>query len=88
MIKAMKYELLAYLQFDFDTDELDELLEQENDNAILTLASEYDFGQKGEVREYATLHPNDSVIAENDSYIVVKNYKLGTWEILRKVKED
>lgn len=84
----MKYELLAYLQFDSDTGELDELLEQENENGILALASEYDFGQKGEERDYATVYPNDSVIAENGSYIVVKNYKLGTWEILRKMKED
>ena len=84
----MKYESLAFLQFDFDTNELENFLEQGNEEAILTIAGSYDFGQDGDKRDVPVVYKGDYVVAENKNFTVVRNSRLGTWDILRNINED
>lgn len=84
----MRYESLAFLQFDFDTNELEKFLEQGNEEGILMIADGYDFGQSGDKRDVPIVSKGDYVVAENENFTVVRNSRLGTWEILRNIKED
>lgn len=84
----MRYESLAFLQFDFDTNELEKFLEQGNEEGILMIADGYDFGQNGDKRNVPIVSKGDYVVAENENFTVVRNSKFGTWEILRNIKED
>lgn len=84
----MKYESLAFLQFDFDTNGLEKFLEQGNEEAILTIADSYDLGQDGDKRDVPIVSKGDCVVAENKNFTVVRNSRLGTWEILRNINED
>lgn len=84
----MKYESLAFLQFDFDTNELEKFLEQGNEEGILMIADGYDFGQSGNKRDVPIVSRGDYVVAENENFTVVRNSRFGTWEILRNIKEE
>lgn len=83
----MKYESLAFLQFDFDTNGLEKFLEQGNEEGILMIADGYDFGQSGDKRDVPIVSRGDYVVTENENFTVVRNSRLGTWEILRNINE-
>ena len=87
----MYYEEIAYLQFDYDTKEFEDLLENADDEAMLRLASEYDNGDDPDNESvYATCtgFGGDSVVVENERYVLVRNLSVGgTWTIFKKWKK-
>ena len=85
------YEDIAFLQFDWETKEFEELLEKADDEAMFRLASEYDNGDDPDNENiYATCTEfnGDSVVAENEKYVLVRNLSVGgTWAIFKKWKK-
>ena len=90
-MEKVYYEEIAYLQFDQDTKGFEELLKNADDKAMLTLASEYDNGDDPDNENvYATCtgFGGDSVVVENERYVLVRNLSVGgTWTIFRKWKK-
>lgn len=91
-MEKVYYEELEFLQFDYETAEFEELLEKTDDRAMLRLASEYDntngMNEK-EMHKRPNRFPGDSVISENDKYVLVRNVRSGgTWAICKKWKAE
>ena len=85
----MKYESIAYLQFDQDTRILEKFFDEGMEEEILREVREYNFGQEGTIRDKLLNYSGDSVVAQDDFYTVIRNAHVGgTWEILRNRKED
>lgn len=90
-MEKVYYEEIAYLQFDQDTKWFEELLKNADDKAMLRLASEYDNGDDPDNESvYATCtgFGGDSVVVENERYVLVRNLSVGgTWTIFKKWKK-
>ena len=87
----MYYEDIAFLQFDWETKEIEELLENADYEAMLRLASEYDNGDDPDnenIYETCTGFDGDSVVEENEKYVLVRNLSVGgAWTIFKKWKK-
>ena len=86
------YASAAYLQFDDDTRQFDELRDKGDYEGILTLAKEYcDGSGMDEEHTYATLLRNggDELVAEDKDFAVVYNGSVGgTYDVMQKHTEQ
>ena len=86
------YATAAYLQFDDDTRQFDELRDKGDYEGILTLAKEYcDGSGMDEEHTYATLLRNggDELVAEDKDFAVVYNGSVGgTYDVMQKHTEQ
>ena len=86
------YASAAYLQFDDDTRQFDELRDKGDYEGILTLAKEYCGGSgMDEEHTYATLLRNggDELVAEDKDFAVVYNGSVGgTYDVMQKHTEQ
>lgn len=86
------YASAAYLQFDNDTKQFDELKDKGDYQGILTLAREYS-GGNGMDEEHTYAAPlryrGDNLVAEDKDFAVVYNGSIGgTYDIMRKHTEQ
>ena len=86
------YASAAYLQFDNDTKQLDELKDKGDYQGILTLAREYS-GGNGMDEEHTYAAPlryrGDNLVAEDKDFAVVYNGSIGgTYDVMRKHTEQ
>lgn len=84
------YFQIAFLQSDNDTEELNELLENEEYSKILDTAEDYDFGDDLDLEhtfDSPTPFIHDDLIIEGD-YAVTRNFACDYWSIFRKVTEE
>ena len=90
-MEKVYYEDIVFLQFDWETKEFEELLENADDEAMFRLASEYDNGDDPDnenIYETCTEFNGDSVVAENEKYVLVRNLSVGgAWTIFKKWKK-
>lgn len=86
------YEEIAFLQFDFDVREFEELYEKGDEESMLRLASEYDYGKRlNEMYTYkkAERFKDDYLVVENESLAIIKNSVAGgVWTIYKKWKVE
>lgn len=86
------YASAAYLQFDNDTKQFDELKDKGDYQGILTLAREYS-GGNGMDEEHTYAAPlryrSDNLVAEDKDFAVVYNGSIGgTYDVMRKHTEQ
>lgn len=86
------YASVAYLQFDNDTKQFDELKDKGDYKGILTLAREYDDGNgMDEQHTYAAplRYRGDNLVAEDKDFAVVYNGSVGgTYDVMQKHTEQ
>lgn len=87
------YSTVAFLQpGEEGTEEFEQLADEEKYDEILSLASNYDYGDEINLQDtykHAANHPYDDVLAENEYYAVVINNSVGgSVDIQRKSKTN
>ena len=86
------YSSFAFMQFQEDTEQFDNLKKEGKYDEMLNLASEYDQEQEINleyVNKSASPHLGDDLLTENEYYAVVYNSPVGgTYDLLKKYSEN